>query len=153
MREAIQAAEKLMPLSGDVEDLLAAVSESRGRPMTMIVAPLASSVSGVLISTEQADYVAVSTDASPERQCAIVCHEVAHALLGHGQDHSLGSSLVQTGLLQGLDPELVRSVVAARQAYEETAETDAETVATYISVGLRRRVMRGGHTYYDERWR
>ncbi|WP_341855735.1 hypothetical protein [Brachybacterium sp. GPGPB12] len=112
-----------------------------------------SALSGLLISTEQADYIAVAEKASPERLAAIVCHEIAHALLGHDHEGSLGQELLETGLLSGLDARLADSVVAARQAYAQTAETDAETVATHISIELRRRLMRGGHTYYDERWR
>lgn len=153
VKEAIRAAEAMLPESGEVEGLLDRLSQDRGRPMTLLVAPLASAVSGILISTEKADYVAVSEGASPERQCAIVCHEIAHALLGHDEDRPLSESLLESGLLRGLDPSLIHSVVAARHAYAHSSETDAEIVATYISVELRRRVMRGGHTYYDELWR
>ena len=141
-----------MPTSGDVYDLLTEISASRGRPMHLLVAPLGSSVSGLLVSTNHADYVVVAEGSSPERQCAIVCHEVAHSLLGHSHDDPPGSSLVDSGLLQGVDPKLARDVVAARHAYAHTQETDAEIVATYISIKLRRRVMRGGHTYYDDLW-
>ena len=141
-----------MPASGGVEDLLAAMSTARGRTMQLLVAPLDSTISGLLVSTDQADYVVAAEGSSPERQCAIVCHEVAHALLGHSHDESPGSTLIESGLLQGVDPRLARDVVAARHAYAHTRETDAETVATYISIKLRRRVMRGGHTYYDELW-
>lgn len=152
VRNALRAAEDVIPASGDVEDLLAAMSAARGRNMQLLVAPLGSAISGLLVSTDKADYVVVAEGSSPERQCAIACHEVAHSLLGHSHAESPGSALVESGLLQGVDPELARDVVAARHAYAHTRETDAETVATYISVKLRRRVMRGGHTYYDELW-
>ncbi len=153
VREAIRAAEAILPLSGEVDDLLDRLSETRGRPMTLLLAPLEQAVSGVLISTDHADYIAVSDQASPERKCAIVCHEIAHALLGHDDARPLSKSLIDSGLLRGIDPALVHAVVACRHAYAHTTETDAETVATYISVELRRRVMRGGHTYYDVLWR
>lgn len=152
VRDALRTAETIMPSSGNVEDLLAGLSKVRRRATHLLVTPLTSSVSGLLISTAKADYVVVSEGASPERLCAIVCHEVAHALLGHDHGGSLGSELLESGLLKGLHPELVSSVVAARNAYEHTSEVDAETVATYISTELRRRVMRGGHTYFDDRW-
>lgn len=152
VREALRTAETMMPPSGDAEDLLAALSKARRRTMTLLVAPLMSSVSGLLISTDQADYVVVSEGASPERLCAIVCHEVAHTLLGHDHSDSLSSDLLESGLLKGLDAGLAKSVVAARNAYDHTSEADAETVATYISAELRRRVMRGGHTYYNDLW-
>lgn len=153
VKDAIRFAERILPSSGEVEDLLANLSEVRGRPMILLSAPLDQSVSGVLICTKQADYIGVSEHASPERTCAIICHEVAHALLGHDHADSLSKSLIDTGLLNGIDPKLVDAVVAGRQAYAHTSEADAETVATHISVELRRRVMRGGHTYYDELWR
>lgn len=141
-----------MPPSGDIDDLLGAVSRARGRTMSLLTAPLDSSVSGLLISTSRADYVVVAEGASPERLVSIVCHEVAHALLGHSHEGSLSEQLLAAGLLRGIEPELAKSVVAARKAYAHTHEQDAETVATHISIALRRRVMRGGHTRYDERW-
>lgn len=152
VRDAIRTADAMIPLSGDVEDLLDNLSRTRGREMTILTAPLTSPVSGLLIATGKADYVIVGDEASPERQVAIVCHEVAHLLLGHDDKESLSSGLIESGLLQGLNPKLVRSVVAGRNAYAHTTEMDAETVATHISIQLRRRVMRGGHTYYDELW-
>lgn len=152
VRDAIRVADAMIPPSGDVEDLLGNLSRMRGREMKILTAPLASPVSGLLITTEKADYVVVGEDASPERQASIVCHEVAHLLLGHDQQESLSAGLIESGLLRGLDPELVRSVVAGRHAYAHTTEMNAETVATHISIQLRRRIMRGGHTYYDELW-
>ncbi|HLR96154.1 MAG TPA: hypothetical protein VK053_16655 [Jiangellaceae bacterium] len=141
-----------MPASGDVEDLLSAMSTARDRTMQLLVAPLGSAISGLLVSTGLTDYVVVAEGSSPERQCAIICHEVAHALLGHSHHENPGSALIESGLLQRVDPGLARDVVAARHAYAHTKEIDAETVATYISIKLRRRVMRGGHTYYDDLW-
>lgn len=152
VRDAIRMADSMMPLSGDVEDLLTNLSRTRDRRISILTAPLASPLSGLLIATGKADYVVVGDEASPERQVAIVCHEVAHLLLGHDDNQSLSAGLIESGLLQGLNPELVRSVIAGRQAYAHTTELDAETVATHISIQLRRRVMRGGHTYYDELW-
>src|SRR5690625_7782883 len=105
-----------MPTSGDVYDLLTEISASRGRPMHLLVAPLGSSVSGLLVSTNHADYVVVAEGSSPERQCAIVCHEVAHSLLGHSHDDPPGSSLVDSGLLQGVDPKLARNIVEIGRA-------------------------------------
>lgn len=152
VQDAIRTANALTPLSGDVANLLDNLSAMRGRSITILSAPLASPLSGLLISTNKTDYVVVGEEASPERQVAIVCHEVAHLLLGHDRQDSLSAGLIESGLLQGLNPELVRSVVAGRHAYAHTTELDAETVATHISIQLRRRVMRGGHTYYDELW-
>ncbi|GAA1491492.1 hypothetical protein [Brachybacterium sacelli] len=152
VRDAIRMADSMMPLSGDVEDLLTNLSRTRDRRISILTAPLTSPLSGLLIATGKADYVVVGDEASPERQVAIVCHEVAHLLLGHDDNQPLSSGLIESGLLQGLNPDLVRSVVAGRHAYAHATELDAETVATHISIQLRRRVMRGGHTYYDELW-
>lgn len=150
--DALREAERILPASGEVEDLLKNLSESRGRPMRLLEADLERSVSGLLICTEKSDYVAVSSDASPERRCAVICHEVAHALLGHDDHDSLSSTLVDTGLLTGLDEELVEAVVAARHAYAHADEADAEIVATHVSAELRRRVLRGGQKYHDTLW-
>lgn len=152
VKDAIRAADAIIPRSDSIEDLLDNLSRSRGRLMRILTAPLTNPVSGLLIATEKADYIAVAQDASPERQAAIACHEVAHLLLGHDQHEDLSTGLVESGLLRGLDPDLVRSVVAGRHAYAHTTEMNSETVATHISIQLRRRIMRGGHTYYDELW-
>lgn len=152
VQDAIRMADAMIPLSGDVEDLLENLSRTRGRDISILTAPLSNPVSGLLIATGKADYVIVGDEASPERQVSIVCHEVAHLLLGHDHKNSLSTDLIESGLLQGLDPDLVRSVVAGRHAYAHTNEMNAETVATHISIQLRRRLMRGGHTYYDELW-
>lgn len=150
---AIRSAGPLLPDSGEIEHFLELVSADRGRPLVLLVGSLDDSVSGALISTPQADYIAVSDHASPERLCAIVCHEVAHLLMGHDHGPPLSQSLFDSGLLGDIDPELAKSVVATRCAYDHPDEVDAEVVATHISVELRRRVMRGGHTFYDDRWR
>lgn len=150
---ALQAAEQILPSSGDLQDLLDNLSESRGRPLRVLTAALESKISGLLISTDRADYIAASEQASPERLAAIVCHEVAHTLLGHDHSKPVGQELVDSGLLRGIDSRLADSVIATRQAYAHTDEADAETVATYVSIELRRRVMRGGNTFFDERWR
>ncbi|MDP9904748.1 hypothetical protein [Arthrobacter bambusae] len=120
--------------------------------MTLLTEELGPARSGLLISTDAADYIVVSTETSPERTAAIVCHEVAHALLGHAHTVDLADSLMESGLVAGLDGDLVRSVIAARGTYEEGPEADAELLATHISLLLRERVLRGGHTFFDDRW-
>ena len=120
--------------------------------MRLLIESLPDSLSGALLSTKDADHIAVDQGAPPERKVAIACHEVAHALLGHDHHGSVGSSLVDFGLLRGLSPELIKSVIAGRQAFASTVEAGAELVATHLSVQLRKRVMRGGNTHFDDRW-
>lgn len=153
VRAAILALEEIVPSSGDLQDLLTRFSQTRGRSMTLLSADLDESVSGVLIVTRKADYIALDPRTSPERRYAIVCHEVAHAILGHDHASPLSASLIDSGLLRGIDPDLVRSVVAARTAYTDRTETDAEVVATYLSAELLRRGSCGGYTFYDDRWK
>lgn len=154
-KAAIRAAEDLVPPSGLVDELLERFAERRGRPITVLEADFDASVSGMLIATQRADYIAVPSGASPERRSAIVCHEVAHMLLGHDHDDKrpLSQTLADSGLLAGIDAELAGSVVAARCSYMHPDEVDAEVIATYLAAELGRRVMRGGDTYYDARWR
>lgn len=120
--------------------------------MSVLEMPLGDSVSGVLISAEQDDYIVVPDDAPPTRKCAIICHEVGHMLLGHAAQPN-AQSIVDSGLLDAFDPELIRFVIATRDGYEHPEEENAEIVATYLSAELDRRIQRGGYTYYDERWR
>ena len=153
VKEALRDAESIMPPSGDINDLLEGMSRKRERPLSLLRAPLGSKTSGLWIATKKADYIAVAESASPERLAAIVCHEIAHILLGHEHEKSVGQGLLSAGLLKNFDPELADSIVAARTAYSYTVEADAERVATLISIELRRRDLRGGHTFYDELWR
>lgn len=186
LRPALNMVNELLPASGEIEDLLDALSKKRGRPMRLLTADLGPARSGLLLSTDAADYIVVSSDTSPERSYAICCHEVAHALLGHDHEGGLAESIIDSGMFAGLDKDLVRKVVAARKSHgaiapspsrtnedpvpmaspgqsEERTHTDspehleregdAELLATHISLLLRERMLRGGHTYFDDRWR
>lgn len=153
VKSALRTAETVLPRSGSIDEMLTLLSAIRGRPMSLLTEDLNQSVSGLLLSTDQADYIAVPANASPERLCAIVCHEVAHALLGHDHSKPLIRSLMDSGLLPGVDEDFARSIVAARYVYMDPTEVDAEIVATYLAKELRRRVLRGGDTFYEDRWR
>ncbi|GAB3930675.1 hypothetical protein GCM10011575_47380 [Microlunatus endophyticus] len=153
VKSALRRAETVLPRSGSIDEMLALLSAIRGRPISLLTEDLNQSVSGLLLSTDQADYIAVPAKASPERLCAIVCHEVAHALLGHDHSKPLIRSLMDSGLLPGINEDFARSIVAARYVYMDPSEVDAEIVATFLAKELRRRVLRGGDTFYEDRWR
>lgn len=151
-RRALSLVEAILPPSGELEDLVTNFAAHRGCPVHVLPLDLGpASLSGLWISTDDSDYIAYARNASPERACAIVCHEIGHALLGH-QHLDLADQVLASGHFTALSPDLVRATLAARHGYATPEEQDAELVGTHLSAGLRRRLERGGNLYTDERW-
>lgn len=145
-------ARQILPASGELDDLVAAFAELRQRPVHLMPAALGDgAISGLWVSTDRNDYIVYPHTASPERQCAIVCHEIGHALLGH-EKLNLADVLIDSGAFAGLSPDLVKATLAARHGYDRPEERDAELVGTHLANELRFRLDRGGDRFSDERW-
>lgn len=151
-RLPLAVVDRLLPASGELTDLVAAFAAHRNRPVHLLPLDIGpGALSGLWISTDDADYIGYPRTASPERVCAIVCHEIGHALLGH-EHLDLAEQLLRAGHFRALPPDLVRSTLAARHGYDTPEEKDAELLGTRLSSGLRRRLERGGDRFTDERW-
>lgn len=128
---ALRAATDLMPNDGDIDALVEAISASRDRPIHVLeVAVPTESPSGGWFACTNADYVVVDATSTLSRRAAIVCHEIAHILLGH-QGEPLTSS--QLGLLA---PSLNPSVAArflGRHGYDSEVEHEAELLGTKLA--------------------
>ncbi len=132
--QAIALGERLMPADGSIDGFVAAVAAHRIRPVRVIGYPLdTAGPSGFWIGTSAGDYVVFSADATPTRRAAIVCHELAHMLLGHepevGDTEAL--SLVATILAPDVDASVAARFLT-RHGYAGTAEEDAEAAATAL---------------------
>ena len=128
----IELGERLLPTSGDIDGFVDAVSGHRRRPLRVMDYPLdPAGPSGLWISTPAADYIVCAASATPTRRAAIVCHELAHMLLGH--EPEVGQAEAVQAVAQILAPDVDPSVVSrflTRHRYEASAERDAEAVAT-----------------------
>lgn len=151
-REIVALADKLLPPTGELDDLVEAFAAHRGRPVELLPFDFASgTVSGLWVSTERADYIVYPRTSSPERVCAIVCHEIGHSILGHDR-LDLAGQMLSAGILDALPADLVRSTLAARHGYATVEEQQAELLGTRLAMGLRHRLDRGGDSFTDERW-
>ncbi len=129
---AIALGERLMPANGSIDGFVVAVAAHRGRSVRVISHLLdAAGPSGFWIGTSTGDYLVCSADATPTRRAAIVCHELAHMLLGHepevGDTEAL--SLVSTVLAPDVDASVAARFLT-RHGYAGVAEEDAEAAAT-----------------------
>ena len=140
LRRSAASARRLIPASGDLTGFVDAVARSRGRPIVLLGAAFeADAPSGVWIVTELRDYIAYPSDASAARRAAIVCHEVAHMLLGHDPPAGTGGlASLAAAAAPTLDPDVAARFLA-RHGYACGEEADAEGLGTRLAAELARR--------------
>jgi hypothetical protein len=127
---AARVAKRLMPIEGDLDGLLDALGQQRGRRIHVLPQRFAGrSTSGLWLPTKRADYLVVDEPTTPSRRAAIICHEVAHILLGHTPDVAT-ADLVAVAM-PDLSPELIARALA-RHAYATADEAEAEELGTLI---------------------
>lgn len=127
---AARVAKRLMPIDGDLDGLLNALGRQRGRPLHVLPQKFAGRpTSGLWLPTNRADYLVIDEPTTPSRRSAIICHEVAHILLGHAPD--IVNSEVIAAAMPNLSPELVARALA-RHAYGSDDEAEAEELGTLI---------------------
>lgn len=126
-----------LPEPFDVPILLGRLTERRGRRIELLPTALpATPLCGMLISTDEADYIFHAADATPLHAQHIVMHEVGHLLLGHISDSDVADvrlaehEAVYT-LLPSLSPTLIRRVLG-RTTYSHVDEREAELFASML---------------------
>lgn len=130
MATAARVARRLMPIDGDLDGLLDALSVERGRRIHVLPHRFTGRpTSGLWLPTKRADYLVIDEPTTPSRRAAIICHEVAHILLGHTPD--ITSSEVIASAMPDLSPELIARALA-RHAYASEDEANAEELGTLI---------------------
>ncbi|WP_405814262.1 hypothetical protein OG241_06700 [Streptomyces sp. NBC_01390] len=124
----------------DVEDLVGALSERRGRPIVLRPFPLEKpGPSGLWVDTPQMDVILYQQETTRLHQRQIILHEVLHILVAEWEDDQEETAEVSpddfvegwSALLPVLDPKLIRRV-AQRCSYEEAEECSVELAATII---------------------
>lgn len=132
------------------------LSEQRGRKIELVPARLAASAPcGLLVSTDDVDYVCFACNTSAVHQLHIVLHEVGHLVLGHTsrritvrsasttpthgvEGEPSGDPLrVYEALLPHLSPALIRRLLG-RTGYRDADERDAELYATLAGERINR---------------
>nr|WP_188273724.1 ImmA/IrrE family metallo-endopeptidase [Streptomyces sp. CBMA152] len=119
------AASLELPVPFDAVELIADAAEQRGRPIELMPIPWTPGVPcGLLVSADQADYIAYAEDTSPLHRQHILVHELSHLLCGH-------DGTLSTELTPHLADELVHRVLG-RTVYTEPQEQEAELLASLI---------------------
>ncbi|GAB3448981.1 hypothetical protein [Actinophytocola sediminis] len=132
------------------------LSERRGRTIELVPARLgASAPCGLLVSTDDVDYVCYASNTSAIHQLHIVLHEVGHLELGHTSRRIMMGSAAPTSphasqieppgdplrafeaLLPRLSPALIRRLLG-RAGYRDADERDAELYATLAGERINR---------------
>lgn len=143
LRRLFRTATKLMPPDGGFDAWLAALGSSRGRPLVVVDHEFEPGFSGVVVSVADSDLIFVAADAAPSQRAMIICHELAHLLLGHSHgvdDHDLDSlTPTLTDVVPDLDPAISARVLAARAPSDSPAEIDAEHLGTLLAIEHGRR--------------
>lgn len=96
-----------------------------------------SAPSGLWLRHGDRDVIVVDEAAPPSRRAAIVCHEIAHMLLDHGDPEELRTETLAL-LAPDVDPE-VRRRYMSRRGYIDERESAAERVGTRLAAEVLRR--------------
>jgi hypothetical protein len=120
-----------------VAQLCERVADRRARRLELLQFGLrGTNVHGMLVITENADFIVYDQDAPAYHQQHIQLHEISHLLYGH-LDETDGLRGEQ---LQAQFPQLERLgavKVLRRRDYDDHMERQAETLASFLGAGLR----------------
>jgi len=146
----------LVPASGQVDDLTHAVSADRGRPIQLLAEDLGPrEPSGLWIATGQSDWIVVPNGIGAAQRTAIICHELAHILLGHVPLGANSDLDALAGLVApNVDPTVATRILA-RFSYADDLEAEAEALGTMLVTKLAHRAesLRMKHDAVSDRLR
>lgn len=94
------------------------------------------------IATERNDWIVVPKRIGSAQRTAIICHELAHILLGHvplGSDSDLDAFARLVG--PNVDPSIATRILA-RFCYADDLEAEAEALGTLLATKLAQRAER-----------
>jgi hypothetical protein len=131
-----------IPEPFDISLFLSRLAARRGRRIELMSAALPTTpLCGMLVSTDDADYIFHAVDATPLHAQHIDMHEVGHLLLGHTSDtdiagdrqvtHTLAEQDAVRTLLPSLSSALIRRVLG-RNTYSNADECEAELFASML---------------------
>lgn len=118
-----------IPVPWDREAFVQGIAGMRGRPITLIAtepAFLTDSLCGLWLAREDDDVILYERDATDFRIHHVVCHQIAHMVLGH---HSAESARCRA--LPDLAPELVNIILRGKD-YGDEQEYEADLFALLL---------------------
>lgn len=135
-------------------DLVDEVAQQRGRRIELVPTHWGSSAPcGVLVATDEVDYVCFDAHTSDVHQIQIIFHELGHMMLGHTdrervQEDGHSSSgqvpdvdVVLQRLMPNLSPALIRRLLG-RSLYDDDHERAAELFASILMSRVTRSSLR-----------
>ncbi|ADG78171.1 hypothetical protein TPAU25S_03083 [Tsukamurella paurometabola] len=140
---ACTAAVDSLDLTGQVsvEDLRAAVARHQQR--TICLTPFAlesAAVHGLLLSTDDVDYIVFEQNTMPFHQEHIILHELGHIMLAHASSTAVGEMVVSSQpyalSTAGLPGEGTATRILGRHTYEDRQELEAEVMASILGQRL-----------------
>jgi len=137
LRRSLRQIKGLVPDDGSLTGLLDAVSRRTGRPLVQVEIDLSGSgLSGAWVPIGDEDYLLTPAGATPTRASAVICHELAHILLGHDPGFYFGGTLAKVqAAVQHLSPLTVQRMLG-RTGYTDRQEHHAEFFATVLHTRL-----------------
>ncbi|MFC8172727.1 hypothetical protein ACFUJU_20470 [Streptomyces sp. NPDC057235] len=132
--------------AGDMEAVIRAVEEKRGKRITMVRVPLPPEVSAFCVRGHDREYVVVDALAGELTRAHATLHELFHLWEEHpaedgGHDLEMDETTVRL-LLPGIKPEAALRILT-RSHYSKKAELGAETFATLMLQRLHLSAARG----------
>lgn len=134
---------KLIPPDGDVDDFVAAVGQDRGRRIAVVGCPLPDDgPSALWVQTADVDYILHADSITAEHRETVICHEVAHMVLGHEAREGLVDT---TAFAPSITPAVAARFLT-REGYPDEIESDAEVLGTLLAAELISRADAGSRT-------
>ena len=132
-RATWRAVSTLIPDNGNVDDFVAAVSAQRGRRIAVLGCSMPDDgPSGYWAPTPDVDYILHADSITAEYRETVVCHEIAHMVLGHEAREGLMDT---RAIAPSISPEVAARFLT-REGYPDEIEADAEMLATLIAAEL-----------------
>ena len=129
--ERFQALIPLLPTPWSADEFVRRVAADRNRSILLLTYPLSTEdPTGFWLSTSAVDYIVVPVNASGGRRDAIICHELAHIVLGHDARPAPDDAGL-TALAPNSPPGLVARFLP-RAGYDAAIEREAENLATRL---------------------
>ena len=133
VRATWRAVSTLIPDNGNVDDFVAAVSAQRGRRIAVLGCSMPDDgPSGYWAPTPDVDYILHADSITAEHRETVVCHEIAHMVLGHEAREGLMDT---RAIAPSISPEVAARFLT-REGYPDEIEADAEMLATLIAAEL-----------------
>jgi hypothetical protein len=106
------------------------LSQRRGRRIELVpIHAQPATPCGILLSTDQADYLCYAVNTSPLHREHILLHEAGHLVCGHTGPSTV--DMLPAVLLPHLSTELVRRVLC-RTSFDDVQERQAELFASLV---------------------